>query len=327
MSRITGYNLYKFSRSTYIALKRRITHWKNLLTDPQPKLLIIVYHRVSREIKRNPLNTVLPLEVFMKQLNGLATKYPVISLSDAALQCKERMPKAATQLLLTFDDGYQDNYEIVYPILKQKGWPAAFFIIPGYIGENKPLWDWEFSAILNSNATVQSIKMADTLIHQGKKEPRLSFIFRVLERMKSADVNLREKVLASLREQSKKNIAHEDICMSWEQLGRMRNDGMEIGAHSISHRSLARIPLAEAIYEIRKSKKVIEDNLKEECAHFAFPFGSKSDYTQELIDEVKKTGFHTCLLNIHGYNHIMADTFCFKRIIMDASTDLRYLFG
>ena len=107
----------------------------------------------------------------------------------------------------------------------------------------------------------------------------------------------------------------------------MCQNGMEIGSHSLSHRSLARIPLEEAIKEITKSKQVIEGNTKKNCAHFAFPFGSEADYSEVLVGHVKRAGFETCLLNIHGYNHLREDTFCLRRIIMTESTDPAYLLG
>ena len=56
-------------------------------------------------------------------------------------------------------------------------------------------------------------------------------------------------------------------------------------------------------------------------------YGSKRDFNGSLIQEVKRGGYQTCLLNIHGYNHLKPDSFCFRRIIMDEYMPLDYLLG
>lgn len=307
---------------------KKIIHLKNLINDPLPKLLVLTYHRVSPEAESNLLNTIITLKTFIKQIDILSGKYPVVKLSEAINQCQSGQAWSKTQVVLTFDDGYRDNYEIVFPILKQKGLPATFFLVTDYIGRNKPLWDWEIVTMLNKN--IDRIEIEGEIIHKRKKESDLSFAFRILDKMRSAGFKERQKVMDFLREHSKiENLPDfsRDSCMTWEQVKDMSDAGMEIGAHSISHRSLSRVPLEEALYEIKGSKKIIEKNTNKPCNHFAFPFGSQRDYNQTLIDHVRNAGFQTCLLNIHGYNHVKKDGFCFKRIIIEESTDLRYLLG
>jgi peptidoglycan/xylan/chitin deacetylase (PgdA/CDA1 family) len=107
----------------------------------------------------------------------------------------------------------------------------------------------------------------------------------------------------------------------------MLNNGMEIGSHSSSHSSLSGLSIADAREEIERSKEKIEINLKSPCDHFAFPFGSRADYNQSLLDYVKEAGFKSCSLNIHGYNHLRKNVFCFKRIIMEETTNIACLLG
>lgn len=322
--------LRKYGRRYYYEIKRKINHWKNLLVDSKPKLLILVYHRILPQVKFNPLYTIISLEAFIKQIDILARKYPVISLRDAINQCQSGLAKSKTQVVLTFDDGYRDNYEIVFPILKQKGLAATFFLVTDYIDSNRPLWDWEIITIVNNDKTINCVRIEDKIIYQKDKESRLFFALRVFDKMKSMNTETRQKIIDFLKDNSKNNLLYgytKDSCITWEQARKMSQDGMEIGNHSISHGSLSKIPLDEAKYEIRKSKEVIENNIKKPCIHFAFPFGSQRDYNQNLLDCVKNVGFRSCLLNIHGYNHIKRDSFCFKRIIMEEFTDLKYLLG
>jgi len=102
----------------------RINHWKNAATDPGPKLAVLLYHRVLPGHKNNRLNTVVSEAAFEKQLDRLSRKYRIVSLKDAVSGSGADKLSVA----LTFDDGYWDNYEIVFPILKKKGLSAVFFL-------------------------------------------------------------------------------------------------------------------------------------------------------------------------------------------------------
>ena len=323
-------DLYQYGRIKYNNIKNRINHFRNCLTDRADKLIILVYHHILPKVKSNPLNTVVSLKTFIWQIEFLAKRYPVVSLSEAISQCRSGFAKSKTQVVLTFDDGYIDNYELVYSVLKQKGLPASFFIVAGCIDNAVPLWDCEVVKILWNNRTIRRVKIADIIVSQKIMQPRSFFIFSVIDKMKSLTDRERQEVLDVLKEKGMgKNIPEDsnDRCMTWKQIREMSGEAMEIGAHSLSHCSLAALPLNEAIQEIKKSKEAIESNIHKDCLHFAFPFGGYKDFNQELIDYVKEAGFISCLLNIRGYNHIEKDAFCFKRIIMEETTNLRHLAG
>lgn len=310
---------------------RRINHWKNAVTDLSPKLLILIYHRILPEVAFNPLNTIVSVRTFIQQLDILASKYPIIPLKDAIAQCRSGGETADVQVVLTFDDGYWDSYEVAFPILQKKGLPAAFFVVTNYIGSDRPVWDWEIVTLLNAYREITEVEVEGVVLRQKKNERRISFAARVLEQIKSADMKTTKSVVEILRQQSRDyprlHSLEDDGCMTWEQARTMCQNGMEIGSHSLSHRSLARIPLEEAIGEITRSKQVIEGNTRVNCGHFAFPFGSETDYSEVLVEHVERAGFETCLLNIHGYNHLREDAFCLRRIIMTESTNLAYLLG
>lgn len=253
-------------------VRKRFAHFKNSIFDKSPKLLLLLYHRVLPEANFNPLNTIISIQTFQEQIKFLSESYPIISLTEGMRQGYKT--KSEIRIILSFDDGYIDNYDIVFPILRKRGLPAAFFVATDYIG-NGPFPDWK----------------------EICKRERPNYDFT------------------------------KDRCVSWHELSEMAKNGMEIGSHGITHRSLASLSSEEAFYEIRKSKEILEAKLEKPCLHFAFPFGSRKDYNKKLVDSVKKAGYGSCLLNIHGYNRMEKNMFCFKRIIMHESADLNYLLG
>ncbi len=278
------------------------------------RTVILLYHRVLPEIKSDPFRGIITVRNFIKQVDFLATRYTIISLSDAISGRKNDKP----QLVLTFDDGYRDNYEMAFPILKRKGLPAAFFPVTDHIGNDRVLWDCEIVKILYNHKKIRKIKINGEVVSRNNMQSRRFFILRVINKLRLLNKEAREKALVLLKEDTGCRVDYDfsnDKCMDWEQLKKMSSGGMEVGSHGLTHTSLANMPFEDAVREIIKSKEAIENNLGTACLHFAFPFGSRQDYNQNLIDCVKKAGFKSCLLNIHGYNSIRKDSFCFKRVI------------
>jgi Predicted xylanase/chitin deacetylase len=308
----------------------RVNHWKNKLTDQKNKLLILLYHRVLPEVRFNSRNTVITEKTFIRQIDILRKRYPIISLTDAINQCHTGQAKAKVQVVLTFDDGYWDNYEVAFPILRERGLPATFFLTTDYVGKNEPVWDWEvFTLVMRDCTDTHSIEIENKLLEQRMHEPRLSFAVRVIDSMKSITVDKIQEVTGFLRKHSTNKLTdiRQDCGISWEQAKRMSVCGMEIGAHGVTHRSLSRLPLEEAKQEIDRSKSIIENQIGKPCVHFAFPFGGHNDCAYGLIDHFKKTGFQSCLLNIRGYNHVKQDSFYFKRIVTNEWSSLDHLLG
>lgn len=327
---MTPLKVYQKAAKTYKSLKRRLTHFKNLFFDHSPKILLLAYHRILPNAHYNPLRTIVSSKIFIEQIDWLSKRFPIISLSSAVEQALRKKAKKDLQIILTFDDGYQDNYEIVFPLLRNKGIPAAFFLVANYINKNAPLWDWELISLLQNAVSFKSIEIENQILSQKSKEPRSLFIFRILEKLKSTNPDITKMTLTSIKQKIDHNFLPkciEDKCMTWEQVIKMSNTGMEIGAHSLSHRSLAKITPLEAVAEIEQSKIIIENHIKKPCLHFAFPFGSRNDYNKNLIQCVKNAGYQSCLLNIHGYNRVEKGLSCFKRIIMHETLDLKYLLG
>lgn len=112
------------------------------------KAVILMYHSVGN----NGVFFTVDASEFQKQMDYLSENgYSVISLSELIkdLNNGTKVPKKCA--VLTFDDGYQDNYENAFPILRKHGFPATIFVATGFIGKtmnnsyNEPLpmltWD------------------------------------------------------------------------------------------------------------------------------------------------------------------------------------------
>lgn len=105
-----------------------------------PKILVLNYHQIQN--RANPL--AIPLADFDAQMNYLSSHGYVSITPDelySGLNGELELPKKP--VLITFDDGYADNYTNAFPILKYYGMKATIFVIPAFVGvySNYLTWD------------------------------------------------------------------------------------------------------------------------------------------------------------------------------------------
>ena len=95
---------------------------------------IVMYHKVEPN-PSGQADTVSP-DIFHRQMDFLKTRgYRVISLDDLVRGIKAGHPPGRKTVVLTFDDGYENNYTQAFPLLRRYGFPATIFVSPDFIGE------------------------------------------------------------------------------------------------------------------------------------------------------------------------------------------------
>jgi peptidoglycan/xylan/chitin deacetylase (PgdA/CDA1 family) len=89
--------------------------------------------------------------------------------------------------------------------------------------------------------------------------------------------------------------------LSWQEVRALAQAGFEIGSHTLTHPNLAQLPLAEARREIEDSRKVLEDQLGRPVRWFAYPFGGREHFREELLPLVAQAGYEGCLSGYGGF--------------------------
>jgi hypothetical protein len=101
---------------------------------------ILVFHTLSRIYPHDGI-TMSP-ELFTDIVRALREEYSVISLSDLVERLRSRTPLTGREVVITFDDGYLDNYEYAAPVLSELGLPACFYLTAGFVGTDRQFpWD------------------------------------------------------------------------------------------------------------------------------------------------------------------------------------------
>jgi peptidoglycan/xylan/chitin deacetylase (PgdA/CDA1 family) len=90
---------------------------------------------------------------------------------------------------------------------------------------------------------------------------------------------------------------NEDTILTWDEIRTMSKNGVDFGAHTVSHPILSKLPAQQATWEIVESKKRIETELQKKVTSFAYPNGNPNDYNQEIIEIIKNSGLSCALVN------------------------------
>ena len=301
-------------------VNRRLT-FPYVRRQRKPKFEILRYHRVNDE--NDPIFGAVPVKMFQKQMELLSKYFNVLPLEELVERTLHRdIPPAA--VAITFDDGYRDNYENSFHILKRLGLPATIFLATGPLDSGAPLWhDLVFEAFRMTNAEFVSVDGRNYPLKTAVQKGTALFAFREYLRMYDYRSwgNLIEQLISKLGvlPASMSNRAQK---LSWDEIEEMSKNAITFGAHTVNHPILTRMSLAEAADEIKASKEAIEEKLKSPVRVFAYPNGRQDDFNESIKQVLKEAGFLCATTILWGTNSIDTDPFELRRIgIWDTDTN------
>jgi peptidoglycan/xylan/chitin deacetylase (PgdA/CDA1 family) len=88
--------------------------------------------------------------------------------------------------------------------------------------------------------------------------------------------------------------------LSWDEVGQLHEAGITIGSHAHTHRSLGKMPLAEARSEGTRSREMLEAHLGAEIRSFAYPFGMRRDHSPQTAEVLGQSGYTSVFIAEHG---------------------------
>ena len=254
------------------------------------RLLILYYHRVHAVA--DPLRpSDVDADTFDWQMRILARYFTPLALDKAMhlLRCGE-LP--ANAVCVTFDDGYADNVEVALPILQRWDVPATFFLTTGYFGDGC-MWNDRVIELLRK---VDTQKLMLSRLGLGEydlssMEARLHSVNSVLRKLKYLPFPERKMQIERLQSLLDLDVSYSPM-MRADQVTELIQAGMGVGAHTINHPILSKIPFEEAKQEIEVGKQQLEELASQEVTLFAYPNGVPGeDYSAEHVRLVKEAGF------------------------------------
>jgi len=292
-----------------------------------PRLLVLMYHRVlpktdNRTRKEEPGMIVTP-ESLESHLKILGEKFTFFKLS-AWIEARDKgTPLPELSCAITFDDGWADNYEFAFPIIKKLEVPVTIFLVSDMIGTKDIFWPEKLvrtvTTIAETNPKLfastalewlRSTKSSYTFNHTAPSPEQISEIIASVKSLPDREILRRLGAIeADLELESN---AEKASLLNWEQVREMTASGLvEAGSHTCRHIRLDDTTPVDVLQtEIINSKKTIEKHTGEEVTAFCFPNG---DYSARALAMVK-SHYSSAVTTCSGWNNLTTDNYLLHRI-------------
>jgi peptidoglycan/xylan/chitin deacetylase (PgdA/CDA1 family) len=275
---------------------------------PQRRALIILnYHRVGNA-DETPFDSGVfsaTAEQFDSQLAYLKRRFHMTTLEEVFAMIGGDAPRG-TSVLITFDDGYLDNYTLAFPILRGHGVQAVFFLPTAFIGTGKLPW-WDVIAYLVKQSVKERIQIEypEPVIFDLPVDGRKLASMQILRLFTQPAMKDPERFIADLEkacEVSRPRGGAERCFLDWEEARVMQQNGMAFGSHTHSHEILSKLSPELQREEARHSREILERELNQVVDILAYPVGLKHCYSADTVSALKQTGYRAAFSFYGGSN-------------------------
>jgi peptidoglycan/xylan/chitin deacetylase (PgdA/CDA1 family) len=290
-------------------------------------LLVLNYHRIG-QASHSPLDRDLwsaTVEDFDRQIATIVRNFDVVGLGDLERVLRARRGR---HVMITFDDGYLDNYTEAFPILKRHRATATFFVTTGFLDVPQVPW-WDEIAWMVRNSPLSELP---TTPWSGMPIPfdapdrqraiaRLLALFKRLDGSRTADF-LIELSAALQSGRCPAHTAHE-LWMTWPMLREMCQAGMTVGGHTVTHPVLSNLSPERQDYEVRECRRRLVQELREPIEAFSYPVGGRGSFNEHTRAALERHGFRWAFTYLGG--HVSArriDRFALPRTAVETDIDL-----
>jgi peptidoglycan/xylan/chitin deacetylase (PgdA/CDA1 family) len=268
----------------------------------QGKVIVLTYHRVlSRdEVCRQfvqPGMYVLDT-VFAQHMTFVKDNFTVLSFQQLLdLWQNNRWSDHTRYCVITFDDGWLDNYFHAYPILKRLDIPATIFLPTDYVGSHEWFWPDQLSLLLQivneRNAKIEHLKVIEAVLSRflnGEGRMFVEALARqelvidlMIERCKHLPIERTRELVTTLAAELGVSLPQDRVIVNWDEVREMSRYGISFGSHSCSHRILTTITPEDVSQELVASRQALLEQGVSYVPVFCYPNGNSDHQIQKQV--------------------------------------------
>lgn len=281
--------------------------------------LIFMLHRVcpgnQPAFAPNGILTITPdfLESVIEQVREAGLD--IVDLDEAAQRIVNGQQDQRF-VCFTLDDGYRDNMEHAWPIFRKHGVPFTIYVSSDYAGGKGQLWWVALERVIAGNAFVE-VDLGDgpQMLATDTPAQKQDVFQRCYDWLRRIDENKQRAFIDALC--VRYDFDQEALCceliMSWDEIREMDGDPLvTIGAHTVGHYAVAKLPEARARKEMKLGAERIEEETGRRPRHLSYPYGDAGSAGPRDFELAAKLGFRTAVTTRKGVlfanhaNHLTA---------------------
>lgn len=270
------------------------------------RLTVLNYHRIADVTAPDFVgfapNVSTTAQGFEMQMQYVKSNFNVIGLDALVAYLYDDVPLPERPLMITFDDGYLDNYDVAFPILQKYELPAVIFLLTSRMTDTytMPWWDACFEAMNRTDKTdivlpeigtrqlhtpQQNLAVAREMIQHLKQLPESDKLTQLNKFVETLDVDL---------------TLSKPLFITWDQVRDLVAGGVACQPHTHTHPIMTRISKEQVYDELRTSKTLIEQETDQQAIAFAYPNGMVGDFDETTFDVLRDLDYKVAFTLLSG---------------------------
>ncbi len=266
---------------------------------------VLGFHRVLPESEKRSSNSlpgmILGEAVFVELIDYLQKRMQFIALETLMKDSLGSGNPEKPPCLITFDDAWIDTGARAVPLLRQRQAPAALFVPTGLVGKQEGFWVEQLVGAWKDPTS--RARLAPLIERVPLTKGRDGEINEIVQWLLHMPAQNRQSVLEGVLPPGSQNgHGNVDAIMSWEQLARIKDQGIEIGGHTVTHPLLTYEDDETVNGELRIGKQALEQKLGTHVLAFAYPNGDVNRHVRERVIQTGYACAFTTEPRCHGEN-------------------------
>ena len=277
--------------------------------------IVFTLHRVLERADAaefdNP-QLALSAEVFDSFLSYLLSRFEIVSLTDL-LHPSHRSSSVGdcgkSLCAITFDDGWEDNFRVAFPILRRHRLPATVFLATGYIGTQRTLAEdqlrrvWRSACHSRREGELRKLVLGEGVAIEGDGFTAVHRAFKKLPH--SSKLQILERLAGEFPIPQRRSF------LTWQEARKMASSSITFESHTVNHLLLTHETSEDGMRELVESKRIIHAEIGREPRVFAYPSGA---HDIKVADLVMRAGYDAAFTTVDGAVRTGSDRFRLPRI-------------
>jgi peptidoglycan/xylan/chitin deacetylase (PgdA/CDA1 family) len=276
---------------------------------------VLLYHGVHADdlelTGRNSSGKHISESQFRQQMEAVARDWNVVSMLDIARAHRGVATLPPRAVAVTLDDGFANTYHLAWPVLREHGIRATFYLATGFIGTGEFSWTDKLEMMLleappgTSAVSIGHERLEYRLGDTATRVAALTHMKGLCKQMPYSEVeDVLDQVSGATGVEPEPSHPLYEM-LDWGQVREMAADGKyDFGAHTVDHIPLTRMPPDEMARQVTESLAKVSDEIGMDTKLFSYPEGQASDFDEASVGFLRSIGLDFCPSAIEGLNNV-----------------------